>query len=114
MAIEESKRETGGKEEVSACVFCPLAHSLLPCHLWSEGLPCRLSAKSQGPEPSSSLASCSRTRAHLPMLFARCLPQTLPLLDTKGWWSLPESSLTKAENSWSVTLVLTADLGRPC
>lgn len=33
MAIEESKRETGGKEEVSACVLCPLGSlppSLLP------------------------------------------------------------------------------------
>lgn len=33
MAIEESKRETGGKEEVSAAVLCPLAH------LCSEGRP---------------------------------------------------------------------------
>lgn len=43
MAIEESKRETGGKEEVSACVLCPLGHYLLPCCLWSEGI----SAKSE-------------------------------------------------------------------
>lgn len=40
MAIEESKRETGGKEEVSACVLCPAACG-------QRGLSYKVSAKSE-------------------------------------------------------------------